>query len=65
MRKQTIEAIKETWLSDNRLSTHYEGCWRAHYCCVIQKLVDEVEALKIKLNRKDKTIKAYQKLKEE
>lgn len=65
MRKQTLETIKETWLSDNRLSTHYEGCWKAHYCCVIQKLVNEVEALKIKLNRKDKTIKAYQQLKGE
>jgi hypothetical protein len=64
MRKQTLEVIKETWLNDSRLSTHYEGCWRAHYCCAIRKLVNEVEALKIKLNRRDKTIKAYQKLKE-
>jgi len=65
VRKQTLQTIKRIWLEDRKIATHFEGCWKSHPICAISRLVDEIQRMKIDLDKKAKTINSYQKLKAE
>lgn len=39
-------------------STHYEDCWKDHYPCVLEKVLDEVDRLANALSQSVETVKS-------